>query len=157
MPSLADYDVEIERITEWLNNTFGNNIKDRNSFNFAFRREIIEDNDPKGFKKTLENAVFKEYLKQHPDIDAKETFKDAGGDDLGKDKQTRAKEVTTSREEYIKRGASKIDFEGLDTPDIKVGTVKNKVVKVKPKQITLKGKKIVRFVDSRGRFAKVKK
>jgi len=103
-------------------------------------------------------------------------FKRGGGKNLKQDQQQTSKiiypDTPTGKKQYLNKGTNKSDLDGFDTKKSKklkqkkklqkarrfnsFGTVKGKIVKVRPIMVNMKGKKIKRYIDSKGRFAKKK-
>lgn len=102
-------------------------------------------------------------------------FKTGGGKSLKKDQEKTSKTVYPNtpqgREDYEIASSQRADLSGVDTKQrpirkrpkahpkarefTRYGVIKQRVVKVRETTITLKGKKIKRYIDKNGRFAKV--
>jgi len=154
---------DIERIAETLINTDDfDEIQDKDSFNLAFD-EYLGSNDALVKNKDVRNATFKEVQRLKPTVESKEVFTKAKGKDLRRDRRSDAKEIVSTQAEYTRKGAGKVDLKGYDTKprrpkkDVfnKIGRIKNKIVYVKAIRITVRGKRVNRFRDVKGRFAKV--
>lgn len=148
------YIEEAERVAENIYNQFGRQIKDEQTFNKIINEYIGEPESKK--QKEFFQQVFQTIADRHPrTIQKTNLFKKAKGKDWKKDKEKTAKTIVNTPQEYIKKGAKNVDLKGYDMPT--VGRIKNKIVKVKLTHVIIKGKRQIRYRDSKGRFAKVKR
>lgn len=137
-------------------------IKDNDSFDDAYD-DYFEDNDywlkTKYLRKDIMGRVFKQ-----------RTFEEAGGKDLKQDKLKTAKKVVGTKEEFIKKGAQRVDLSGLDTfrgRKIKVkrlkrdfrlvGKIRGKIVKIRKTSVIVRNKRQLRYRDKIGRFASIRR
>ena len=127
---------------------------DKDTYDMHFK-EFIGDVSPRQ-ERYLKPAVFQQLKKQHSGISNSRLFTKAGGKDLNRDRKTTAKEVTTSKTEYVKKGAARVDLKGYDTkqktkynyPAIRQG----KVIYARKTFVSINGKKHARYRDNKGRF-----
>ena len=143
-PHMADYEEESERFAEWFVSNKRGIITTRERFNQAYGDEtglvgVLSQN-----QKDFREKVFGKYEEKTGKL-----FEKAGGKDLERDRRTRAKVVTTDPDVYVRRGARRIDLQGLDTPS----TVKGKVVLSRQEEISRRGKQVTIFRDRKGRFS----
>lgn len=131
---------EIDRINERLFRERGDSIVDRDSYDIEFLR-LFEKKELNSKQQTLRNKSFRDYADKH-DTRRKRLFKEAGGKSLERDRRTTARTVVTDEKQFIKKGARRVDFKGLDTQFVFRST------------ITRNNKKITVFRDKKGRFAK---
>ena len=128
--TIADYDIEIERISEWLLNNRGRQITDRNSFDAFFNAEILnkeKQSTLSGIEKQLQERVFDKVRDEKPDVS---------------DKRTRS---------VRQPSPTNVVVEEKD----ELGTIKGRVVKiVKSDTINRQGKRFEVSRDSKGRFVK---
>jgi hypothetical protein len=165
---LIDYDLEIERVAEWLEMNRRDKIIDKDTFNLYYNSDIAEDREDNLDAKALRfrEKVFQEYLGRNPNVEEKGIFKEAKGKDLERDIRQTADVVVRDRKEYIRRGASEVDLKGYDTERKALvkridrrkvltlrGVVKGKTVKVEKTFVIIRKKKILRLRDKKGRFA----
>jgi len=155
----ADSDEDLDRISEALWSDSQGKIVDKDTFDLHFK-DFVGDITPRQ-ERFLKPAVFRKLKDKHPNISSRGLFKEAGGKDLSRDRKTTAKEVTTSEAEYKRKGAQRVDLQGYDTKGGKkvynvVGRVKGKVVYGRKTTIVLRGKKVERIRDSKGRFISTK-
>lgn len=159
-------DEDIDRIAENLDIAEGVVISDRDSFDLALER-YIPDNE---LSKDSKDKIFNTFRLDKPEVSEEKLFKKAKGKSLKRDRQQTAKTVVQTREEFIEKGARRVDFAGFDIKESEIrklklkppkefkipATVKSKVVFAKKTTVTIKGKKIVRLRDQLGRFASAK-
>lgn len=154
------------RLAERLYQFSNQKIRDKSTFE-VWWREYIGDKTTLKQESSLKKKVLKE-LKRKGKIDEDDIFKQAGGKNLRRDQRTRARIVTRSKKRYRRLGAQRADLYGVDTPNAGrrggvirkkqftvVGRVKKKTVYARKEFVTVKGKKVVRYRDKRGRFVKV--
>ena len=165
---------DFERLAERLYFQDGENISDRDTFNFYYQRYLV-DVEGSITNANNESTVWAKYSQRY-DVVTPSVFKKAGGKDFERDKAKTAKTVVTSRREYVKRGASNVDLRGYDTPkprkssvaalrkelNIKArfvfpGKQKGAVRHARKISIMVKGKRQVRFIDKHGRYVGVRK
>lgn len=161
---------DIDRINERLRSFAGMQIQDRDSFDLSFNSLFDKtDSTLSPQQKTLRNNAFDRFADANPNVSRERIFKKAKGKDLRRDRRTTAKTVVTTRREFEKAGATKVDLKGFDTRRQKItkriaerriftipAKVKNKIVFTERTFVTVKGKKMLRFRDSKGRFGSVK-
>lgn len=159
-------DDDIERLAENLLISEGDFIQDRDSFDLALSRYAPEAN----LSKNSKDQLFKEVQNQKPGVSSERLFTKAGGKDLARDRRKTARTVVKTREEFIKKGAKRVDFAGFDIKESEIrkqkltvrkefkipAKVKTKVVFSKRVTVTIKGKRFVRHRDKLGRFASVR-
>lgn len=153
---LVQYELEIERITEWLLNNRGDNIKDRDTFDLFFKEDILDGREPSGIEKTLLNESFRKYTRLDTSVSKEREFTKAGGKDLTRDKLKRARVVTKDFDRFRKLTAQQADFQGLDTPragGFRVARVKGRVVRATVQTITRRKKPVIIFRAKNGQFA----
>jgi hypothetical protein len=155
---------DAERIAERIYLEYGNLIKDKRTFNEAYSNYFhgsltdgIEDLRPR---------IFNILQKRNKKIIDKDLFKKAGGKDFDADRKSTAKELVSTPEQYIKRGAQRVDLKGYDTKQAgttfkrlmkryeELGLIKGKSVRIAQDSFKYKGKKRIVYRDSKGRFAK---
>ena len=164
--TIVDYSEEYERFAEW----FGEKAtyKDRSEFNIAYAKEmgVFSSNGKAG---AFRDGVWEKYAQQvGVDPDSK-VFNEAKGKDLERDRRKTARIVVKDRGEFNRLGARRVDLEGFDTRRITVtqrareprildipSRVKGKVVFSEKTSVVVKGKTLVRYRDSKGRFASAK-
>lgn len=152
--SLAEYEIEIERMTEWLFNNRSSNIKDKDSFEIFFNQDILEGRKPKSIDDKIRSKSFQRYIQIFDKTISKEReFKKAGGKDLTRDKLTRAKVVVKDFKKFRDLTAQQADFEGLDTPTVITGRIKKRIVRAESQSITRRQKRIIIFRAKNGQFA----
>lgn len=137
---------DVDRVAETLWTESRGKIVDRDTFDQAY------DDYMGGFqsgrhKSVFKPAVFDKVRQNHDKVSPKRLFTGAKGKNLKQDQRQTAKTVVTSREEYKKRGASKVRVYNL------TGRIKGKVVRVRATTIVVRGKSLVRYRDRKGRFA----
>ena len=155
-------DEDIDRLAENLDIAEGGTITDRDSFDLALNRYLVNS----GLSTSSKDKVFDAYVRDNPSVSKDRLFKKAGGKDLKRDRKQTAKTVVKDRKEFIKRGSKRVDFAGLDTKESELRRVKrptkefNVSAFVKGKQVfskRIKNKRgIIQFKDQKGRFASVK-
>ena len=107
---------EIDRINERLERESQVQIQDRDSYDLAFNDLISTDEDDLSLdQKRMRTNGFGDYRDSHPDVSAERLFSKAKGKDLRRDRLKTAKRVVTTRKDYIKERASKVDLKGYDT------------------------------------------
>lgn len=159
-----------DRLADRLRDRFRNKIQDRDSFDLAFNRALeLRESELTSKQKTFRNQTFKSYLSKNENVSQERLFTKAKGKDLKRDRLVTAQEVVETREEFVKKGARKVDLKGFDTARQKLdrkiarkrlliipSRVRGKVVFSERTFVVIRGKKIVRFRDSKGRFASKK-
>jgi hypothetical protein len=96
-------------------------------------------------------------------LGAASLYKRAGGKDLKRDKRKTAKIVVDTPEEFIRRGARKVDLRNLDTRPARkgrfsvVGKVNNKIVFTRLDIVKKQSGEHVVYRNKAGQFASVKK
>lgn len=143
--NLADYLHEADRMAEWLSD---NDLNDTEPIKFDLN---FKNSFPNNHSVKLKGLVL-DALRERNDL-----FERAGGKTLKFDKQKKARNIVFTEQEYIKKGAQKVDLYNFDTPNKKAiyGYIKNQIVKVKKTQVTIYGHKISKYRDKKGRFAKL--
>lgn len=147
-PSLDDD--EVDRRVQPLLQEFGDGIKDRDSFDYAFLRFLDQVEYESGNQKVFADKVW-ERVRKRKGLEDQKLFTKAGGKNLKKDRQIAAKTVVTTPAEYIRRGARRVDLAGYDTVGI---DRKGRIVKARRVQIIIRGKRYIRYRDQKGRFTK---
>ena len=161
---------EIDRINERLFRESKFQIQDRDSYELAFNDLLSTAEDDLSLdQKRLRNNGFDDYVSDHPDVAKERLFSKAKGRDLRRDRLRTAKKVVTTRKQYIKGGASKLDLKGYDTARQRItkgiaqrrtftvpSRIKGRVVFSVKTSVVVKGKRLVRYRDARGRFASVR-
>ncbi len=155
-------DDDLDRLSDNLFISEGDLISDRDSFDISLKRYAPDNNLSKESKEEL----FRIYRMDHAGVSEERLFKKAKGKDLERDRRQTAKRVTRDFKEFRKKGARKVDFAGLDTTERDIrkfkrvskeftipAMVRNKVVFSKRTFVVVKGKRQLRFRDSKGRFA----
>lgn len=158
---------EIDRINERINREAKFQVQDRDSYDLAF--EDLFEVALTSKQRTLRSKAFKDYLEDHPEVSNERLFKKAKGRDLRRDRLKTARRVVTTRKQFIKEGAREVDLRGFDTARQKVSKkviqrrtftvpsrIKGRVVFSEKTSVVVKGKKLVRFRDAKGRFASAK-
>ena len=91
-----------------------------------------------------------------------------GGHDISRDRKQTSERVVKTKDEYLLRGASKVDLKGYDTkqkkkskrkPKVhfnKLGSSKGKKIYGRAIKVKLRGKVFTRYIDSKGRFIKAR-
>lgn len=161
---------EIDRVNETLKRRAGFQIQDRDSYDLAFN-DYLNINEPtiKSFERTFRKKAFDDFLVLNPQISRERLFTRARGKDLKRDRLKTAKKVVTTRKEFEKAGASKVDLKGFDTARQRVtkdilerrtftvpARIKGRVVFARKTSVSVRGKSVVRHRDSRGRFVSAK-
>ena len=159
---------DIDRINETLDQREGFKIQDRDSYDLAFDdyMGIVRANTD---QKKLRNDAFNDYFQKHPDISKERLFKKAKGRDLSRDRLRTAEKVVTTRRAYIKGGARHLDLKGYDTARQRItkqqrieriftipARIRKKVVYAMRTSVVVKGHRVLRHRDSRGRFASIR-
>jgi len=159
---------DFRRLAERLNNEFPQ-ITDRETFDQAFDVYMQDVDLDEEAESIMKDKAFKYLRKIKPGkITVKRTFgedealyKIAGGnvDNLAKDRQ-RTANIVKDKKRYVKVGATKADFPGLDTKRTNaygyLGRVKHKVVYARRERIRYGKKFVVKYRDKRGRFVSVR-
>lgn len=159
-------DDDLDRLAENLFISEGDLISDRDSFELALNNYLVEE----GLSKNSKDKLFEIYVNDHPDVSKERLFKKAKGKDLERDRQQTARTVVKTKEEFVKKGASKVDFAGFDVKESKIrkqkvearkgfeiaSKVKDKVVFSKKVFVVVQGKRQVRHRDKLGRFTSIK-
>lgn len=151
-----------ERLAERVYRFSKGKIIDRATFNLWWREYMGDDTT--GNQRNLKENTFKA-LARKKGFTKQNIFKQAGGKNLRQDQRTRARIVTRDPKKYIKMGAQKADLYGLDTPNAGprktrftlIGRSRKKVVYARKTYVQIKGVKVVRHRDKRGRFVSIKK
>lgn len=153
MTETQDY----ERFAENLYNSY-QFIDNTKKFNVAFDEYLNE----RGFGITKkQDTILRQkslgILKDRGIISGKEDelFNDAGGKDLKRDRANTAQTVVNTEEEYIRRGASRVDLRGYDTKrfDSFGKTRDGRVVKGVTDTVTFRtGREQEVIRDRKGRF-----
>lgn len=157
---------EIERMRERIYNFHRSRIRDRRSFDMAFSKEFqVSESSLTDKQKKFREAVFNNFRRNHPERVASQgelkEFKKAGGKDIASDRRT-TRNVVRTRREYRRRGAQEADLKGVDTkPPVEsfrqVARSKGRIVYARKTSVSVRGEKVTRYRDRRGRFASVKK
>lgn len=162
------YELDLARINELLEQREGYKIQDADSYELAY-------NDYMGIVKTdksqriMRDNAFTAYVNKHPEVSKEHLFKKAKGRDLSRDRLRTAKKVVTTRRAYIKGGARHLDLKGYDTARQRItkqqriertftvpARIRQKVVYAMRTSVVVKGHRVLRHRDSRGRFASIK-
>lgn len=163
---------EIEAINEAIDSRSGASIQDRDSYDLAYNdymnyseKELEEDN----VLFNMREEVWEHFSMNHPDVAKERLFSKAKGRDLRRDRLKTARKVVTTRKQYIKGGASKLDLKGYDTARQRItkgiaqrrtftvpSRIKGRVVFSIRTSVVVRGKSMVRYRDARGRFASAK-
>ncbi len=159
---------DISRINEALDQREGFKIQDRDSYDLAFNDYmgiIKADSRQRSFR----NDAFNDYRQRHPDVSPERLFSKAKGKDLRRDRLHTAKKVVKTRKEFIKQTAPKVDLKGFDTArqgvtrkqriarDFTIPARSGKrVVFAMKTSVVVRGTRVVRYRDSKGRFASIK-
>ena len=153
MNNINDYDADAERIAEVLFTSARGRIVDVDTFE-EYWGEYMGKTTSKQ-ERLFKPEVFRKMKDAHPKISGERLFTSADGKDLRRDKKETAQEVTTDKEEYKRKGASRVDLEGYDTKEKydTYGVVKKQVVRVRKDSYNYKGQTRTVYRDSRGRFA----
>lgn len=161
---------EIDRINETLKRRAGFQIQDRDSYDLAFNDYLnISEPTIKGIEKDFRNKAFDDFLVANPQISSERLFTRAKGKDLKRDRLKTAKKVVTTRKEFEKAGASKVDLKGFDTARQRVtkdilerrtftvpSRVKKRIVFSMKTSVVVRGKRQVRFRNAKGQFSSAK-
>ncbi len=161
------FDEDLDRLAENLFASEGDFISDRDSFDLSLKRYLGEEDNLSDDSK---DKLFTKFRRVKPSVSTKRIFKKAKGKDLARDRLKTAKTVVKTKEEFIKRGARRVDFAGFDIKESEirkqkiaarkgfdvVAKVKTKIVFTKRETVVVKGKSFVRHRDKLGRFASVK-
>lgn len=154
-------DEDVSRISDSIYADSYGKIVDRDTFDMHYKDFFATE--PTTLQDTrLKNKVFRDMKQKHPDISSRRIFTEAEGKDLKRDRMTTAKEVTTSKSEYKRKGASRVDLKGYDTKQKRrfkynyVGQRKGKIVYARRTFVNVQGKRKLRYRDSRGRFVSTK-
>lgn len=131
-------------------------IKDRGTYLKFMDEEFLENGIETEKQREFINRAFDIIAEDHPKVIKENVFEQAGGKDLTRDQKKTSKTIVITKEEYIRRGAQRVDLKGYDTEQV-LARIKRKIVYAKPEMITIKGKKVQRYRDSKGRFASIKK
>lgn len=134
------------------------NIHDEETFNKTWD-DYLQGTEAQ-FNDRLKKNTFR-FVQQTKQFKDQKLFRQAGGKDLQRDRQTTSKTIVKSREGYIKKGAQKSDLKGFDTKqDYKkynvLATTKQgqKDVYARSDMINRMGQKRSVLRDKNGRFAK---
>lgn len=161
---------DIERINERLRSFAAMQIQDRDSYDLSFNSLFGQtEAGLSSQQKTLRGNAFEKFVDANPNVSKERIFKKARGKDLARDRRTTAKRIVTTRKEFEKAGATRVDLKGFDTKRQKFtkqiaqrrvftvpARIKDKVVFTQRTFVVVKGKKMLRFRDSKGRFGSVK-
>lgn len=161
---VRDYEKDSERIAKELLRRAGKSIQDRGTFDDAFLQYMGAAGEPLIEKSKFSDKVFRDYRdiaeRDGKTISKKNIFKDAGGKNLKRDRETTANVVVDSSIEYTKKGAGKVDLRGYDTRKerfIFTGRQKGSIVDARKITIRFRGKSQTRYIDRRGRYVSIKK
>ncbi len=159
---------DIDRINETLDQKEGFKIQDRDSYDLAFDDYfgIIRANSD---QRKLRDKAFGDYVQKHPDVSTERLFSKAKGRDLRRDRLKTAKKVVRTRKEFIKSTAPEVDLRGFDTARQRItrkqkiertftipARARGRVVFAMRTSVVVKGKRVARHRDSKGRFVSVK-
>jgi len=131
-------------------------IKDRETFDKAFN-EYLE----MGVTPEQDEILREQTWNRIKDSSSFNLHKEADGKDLSKDRQHEAKKVVDTVQQYKKKGATRTDLRGFDTPKKRknfdvVGKVAGKIVYAHSEVIQYKKGKQIKYRDRKGRFVSVK-
>ena len=157
---------EIDRINERLFRESKLQIQDRDSFDLAFNDLLsLTDSDLSANQRSLRNDAFDKFAVDHPDVSKERLFTKAKGRDLRKDRLKTAKKVVSTRKEFITSTAPEVDLKGFDTARQRVtkdiirkrqfsipARRKGKVVFAIRTSVVVRGKRVTRHRDLKGRF-----
>jgi len=146
-------DEDIERVARALRDQYGSNIQDQESFKQAFLLYMGSTNNIRD-KQVFMQDVFIEYSRLNG-TPKENLFKKAGGKNLKADREKNAQTIVKTKKEYIEKGASNVDLKGYDTKKERfnfIATKNGKIVKARKKEITVNGKKQIRYYDRKGKF-----
>lgn len=158
---------EIDRINDRLFRESKFQIQDRDSYDLAFNDLLsTREQDLSLQQKRMRTTGFGDYVSEHPEVSKERLFTKAKGRDLRKDRLKTAKRVVKTEKEFVKKGARKVDLKGFDTARQRItkeisrrrrftvpARIGKKVVFAVKTSVVVKGKSVVRFRDSKGRFA----
>jgi len=149
---------DVERYAETIkHNDITGQIQDRDSFEEAYEDYFTGSPELQENEK-IKEKVFQEIQRLKPSISSDRIFTKAGGKSLRRDRDETADTVVSTEEEFKRRGARNVDLKGFDTKQRKgfifPKKVKNQVVYARQVTIIIKGKRVNRFRDRRGRFTK---
>ena len=170
MSKSGNYDYYWENINEILYGRSGKHIVDRDTFDVYYNSYMsLSDKEMNSKQKKFRTGCFELYADTHDKVLRQRIFKKAGGKDLVRDKRRTAKTIVTTRQEYYEHGASKVDLKGYDTKvkkhekkmnqkkTMKIPSYsKRKFVRSEKTYVKVKGKKQVRYRNSKGTFSSVK-
>ena len=157
---------DVDRLADAVWESSRGRITDFDSFDAVWGKYM---DDPAGLQQSsLRLKVFDALRNDHPVVEMlgrKEFFELAGGKSLRSDRQRTARRVTTDREEFLRKGARHIDFQGLDTKDGRkvrlefkiVGKVGGRVTHARRTKHGGKRGVVSVFRDDKGRFVSVKR
>ncbi len=152
---------DFTRLAENLKRNYGRQIRDKASFDNVYEEYLFG-------KKIKFNYPFKEkvwdaFVLQNPSIGRDSLHRRAGGKNFLMDRKKRASIIVNTPEEYIRRGADKVDLKNYDLPTNrirrhdfnKIGKIKNKIVYGRKDTFKKGSKVITRYRDRKGRFIKI--
>ena len=151
-----DYTDDQNRFVENLRMSTNIKIVDKGTFMLASEQYIGESQDVTPRNKSFLDGAFAIYRRKFKGVDKRDLHKEARGKSLSRDKRFTAKTVVTSKEEYIKRGAARVDLDNYDTAKKIfnfIGIQKKRTVKARL-ILTKRGR---RYIDKRGRYVSVKR
>lgn len=156
---------DIERINETLDQREGFKIQDHDSYDLAFD-DYLRDT---AFKESVRDDAFADYAASHPAVSKERLFTKAKGKDLSRDRSKTAKRVVTTRKEYIKQTAPRVDLKGFDTARQRItkeqvvrrtftipARSKGRVVFAMRTSVIVRGRRVVRHRNSKGQFVSIK-
>ena len=153
-----DYQQESERFAEWFGNKSRAGVQDRDSFDLAYQKEI-KKSDLDSKEKQFRELVFEHYANKNPNVSKERLFSKAGGKNLALDRETTAKTIVSTKPQYIKKGAKRVDLAGYDVRESDRNIParnKGRVVFSTRETITIRKKQVVIFRDRKGRFSSVR-
>lgn len=145
---------DFERLAERIGTVYGDAISDRETFNYYYGK-YLKGEDNGIFLQKNRNKVF-DFYAENFGIQKDSLFKKAGGKSFERDKAQTAGTVVDSQKDYARKGASRVDLRGYDTISTKrfpyFGKVRGRIVKARQIEIVFFKKKVVRYIDERGRY-----
>ena len=147
-----NYQLDAERQAENLIANSGI-INDEKTYNIAYENYFMDSSDKA--RKIFKPLIF-DILVRKGVIPKESLFEQAGGKDLARDRKKTAKRIVKTPTQYVKAGAQKVDLRGVDTRSryIIPAKVGERTVYAKSTYITIRGKRVTRLRDQKGRFAK---
>jgi hypothetical protein len=143
---------DAERLARYLYDRYNKKITTTAHLE-AYLESYIGLMNPKQKKKVLPEVIkeYKKLGKFSQESLYKKALKGEKGD-LRADQRKDARNITTDEKKYVKVGAKRMDFKGLDTRPIFSGILKGKVVQCRREIVTRKGKKKQVFRGLNGQF-----